>query len=392
MFSFDIVAHAGAARAGIFQTPHGDLETPIFAPVGTQATVKTLTPAQLDELGASLILSNTYHLYLRPGDNLVREMGGLHKFMQWPGPILTDSGGFQVFSLAQTRKIDDEGVTFKSHIDGSAHRFTPEKSIQIQENLGADIIMAFDECSNPNEHAYSKTAMDRTHRWAERCLAAKSRADQALFGIVQGGIDPELRTESAKFIASLPFPGIAIGGLSVGETKDETQSILNLVCQSLPNSKPRYLMGVGTPEDLINSVSIGVDIFDCVLPTRLARHNAAFSSEGRLNLMNARYSRDPRPIDDTCNCYTCQKFSRAYLRHLIVAKELLAGTLLSIHNLHALIQMVKEIRVSILNDTFESKVPVWLAQWKGNADRDPTNQSNFPRNGFPQANAKRLLS
>jgi queuine tRNA-ribosyltransferase len=379
MFSFDILAHTGGARAGVFQTPHGNLETPIFAPVGTQATVKTLTPAQLDELGATLILSNTYHLYLRPGDELIREMGGLHKFMQWPGPMLTDSGGFQVFSLAQTRKIDDEGVTFKSHIDGSSHRFTPEKSMQIQENLGADIIMVFDECSDSNEHAYSKTAMERTHRWAERCLAAKKRTDQALFGIIQGGIDPELRAASARFIASSPFPGIAIGGLSVGETKEEMQTILHLICQSLPDSKPRYLMGVGTPEDLIKGIALGVDIFDCVLPTRLARHNAAFSSQGRLNLMNATFSRDPRPIDAACSCYTCQKFSRAYLRHLIVAKELLSGTLLSIHNLHALIQLVKDIRVSILNGSFESKVPAWLEQWQGNADRDaniPNNSSN----------------
>lgn len=369
MFSFDIAAHAGAARAGVFQTPHGNFETPLFAPVGTQATVKTLTPAQLDELGATLILSNTYHLYLRPGDELVREMGGLHKFMQWPGPMLTDSGGYQVFSLAQTRKIDDEGVTFKSHIDGSLHRLTPEKSVQIQENLGADIIMAFDECSDPNDHAYSKIAMERTHRWAERCLASKTRDDQALFGIVQGGIDPDLRAVSAKFIGSYPFPGIAIGGLSVGETKEEMQSTLKLMCQALPDSKPRYLMGVGTPEDLINGIALGVDIFDCVLPTRLARHNAAFSSEGRLNLMNASFSKDPRPIDNSCNCYTCQKFSRSYLRHLIVAKEQLAGTLLSIHNLHALIQLVKDMRASILAGTFERKVPDWLAHWKGNAER-----------------------
>jgi queuine tRNA-ribosyltransferase len=369
MFSFEISAHAGAARAGVFKTPHGNLETPIFAPVGTQATVKTLTPAQLGELGATLILSNTYHLYLRPGDELVREMGGLHQFMQWQGPMLTDSGGYQVFSLAQTRKIDDNGVTFKSHIDGSAHRFTPEKSIQIQENLGADIIMAFDECSDPNDHAYTKTAMERTHRWAERCFEAKNRTDQALFGIVQGGINPELRTESARFISSLPFPGIAIGGLSVGETKNEMLATLDLVCHALPDKKPRYLMGVGTPEDLIIGIALGVDIFDCVLPTRLARHNAAFSSEGRLNLMNAPYSRDPRPIDEKCSCYTCQKFSRAYLRHLIVAKELLAGTLLSIHNLHSLIQLVKDMRAAILDGTFESKVPVWLNHWKGNAER-----------------------
>ncbi|MBE3066213.1 MAG: tRNA guanosine(34) transglycosylase Tgt [Chloroflexi bacterium] len=370
MFEFELKAKTGRARAGVFHTPHGDLETPVFAPVGTQATVKTLTPAQLDELGASLILSNTYHLYLRPGDELVRELGGLHEFMQWPRPLLTDSGGFQVFSLAQTRKIDDDGVTFKSHIDGSTHRFTPEKSIQIQENLGADILMAFDECSDPNDHAYSKIAMERTHRWAERCLTAKTRADQALFGIIQGGVNPDLRTESAQFIASLPFPGIAIGGLSVGETKDEMYSTLDLVNPLLPEKKPRYLMGVGTPEDLINGIARGVDIFDCVLPTRLARHNAAFSSEGRLNLMNAAFARDPRPIDETCKCYTCQTFTRAYLRHLIVAKELLAGTLLSIHNLHALVQLVKDIRQMIIDGTFEANAPSLLVQWDNNAIRE----------------------
>ena len=371
MFKYEIISTQGRARAGVFSTPHGNLETPVFAPVGTQATVKTLTPAQLEELGASLILSNTYHLYLRPGDELVRELGGLHKFMQWSGPMLTDSGGYQVFSLAQTRKIDDEGVIFKSHIDGSTHRFTPEKSIQIQEELGADIIMTFDECSDPNEAAYSEIAMERTHRWAERCLIAKTRVDQALFGIIQGGVNPALRTASAQFISSLPFHGIAIGGLSMGESKAEMHSTLELVTPLLPENKPRYLMGVGTPEDLINGVARGIDIFDCVLPTRLARHNAAFSPEGRLNLMNATFARDPRPIDESCDCYTCKTFTRAYLRHLVVARELLAGTLLSIHNLHALIQLVKNIRISILNGTFESKAPAWLTQWQGNAEREP---------------------
>jgi queuine tRNA-ribosyltransferase len=369
MFKYQVLARSGSARAGLFHTPHGDLLTPVFAPVGTQATVKTLTPSQLIDLGATLVLSNTYHLFLRPGDDLISEIGGLHKFMQWNGPILTDSGGFQVFSLAQTRKIDDDGVTFKSHIDGSSHRFTPEKSIQIQENLGADIIMTFDECSDPNNHAYSSIAMERTHRWAERSLVAHKRSDQALFGIVQGGIDLDLRAASAKFISALPFPGIAIGGLSVGETKTEMNTVLELVTSLLPENKPRYLMGVGTPEDLINGVVRGVDIFDCVLPTRLARHNAAFSSGGRLNLMNATYARDQRPIDESCNCYTCQTFSRAYLRHLIAAKELLAGTLLSIHNLHALIDLMQILRSSILDDTFENIVPALLAQWQGNAER-----------------------
>lgn len=367
MFEYDILARQARARAGIFHTPHGDLQTPVFAPVGTQATVKTLTPEHLKELGASLVLSNTYHLYLRPGDELVAGMGGLHQFMQWPNPMLTDSGGYQVFSLAKTRKIDDDGVTFKSHIDGSTHRFTPEKSISIQENLGADIIMAFDECSDPNDRAYSKIAMQRTHRWAERSLNAHLRPDQALFGIVQGGVDPDLRAVSAEFIASLPFPGIAIGGLSVGETKEEMYHTLDVVTPLLPEHKPRYLMGVGTPEDLINGIARGVDIFDCVLPTRLARHNAAFSSTGRLNLMNATFARDPRPIDESCDCYTCRTFTRAYLRHLIVAKELLAGTLISIHNLRALVQLVKDIRAMILAGTFTEQQPMLLERWDNNA-------------------------
>jgi queuine tRNA-ribosyltransferase len=369
MFEFSISATNNRARTGIFTTPHGDLRTPVFAPVGTQATVKTLTPEQLKDIHATLVLSNTYHLYLRPGDELVRDMGGLHKFMQWPRPMLTDSGGFQVFSLAQTRKIDDDGVTFKSHIDGSTHRFTPEKSIAIQENLGADIIMAFDECSDPNDHIYTRTAMERTHRWAERSLRAKQRADQALFGIVQGGVQADLRAESAKFIASLDTPGIAIGGLSVGETKGEMHAMLEVVTPLLPDDKPRYLMGVGTPEDLINGVLRGIDIFDCVLPTRLARHHSAFAPEGRLNLMNAFFARDERPIDETCDCYTCRAFTRAYLRHLIVAKELLAGSLISIHNLRALIRLMEQIRIYVAEGVFEEKALLLLEQWSNNAKR-----------------------
>ena len=367
MFNFEITAKNARARAGVFATPHGILQTPVFAPVGTQATVKTLTPAQLAELGASLVLSNTYHLYLRPGDDLVAELGGLHRFMRWPHPMLTDSGGFQVFSLAKTRQIDDEGVTFKSHIDGSTHRFTPERSIRIQENLGADIIMAFDECSDPNDHEYTKIAVERTHRWAERCIKAKRRADQVLFGIVQGGTDSNLRAESARFIVSLNTTGIAIGGLSVGETKDEMHAMLDVVTPLLPDSRPRYLMGVGTPEDLIDGVARGIDIFDCVLPTRLARHHAAFSPEGRLNLMNASFARDERPIDPFCDCYTCRMFTRAYIRHLIAAKELLAGTLLSIHNLRALIRLMDEIRTAIIDGSFDDKKSKLLRQWDNNA-------------------------
>lgn len=354
LFNFEVRAQENRARAGIFHTPHGEIHTPVFAPVGTQATVKAVTPAQLHNLGASLILANTYHLYLRPSDELIADMGGLHSFMGWSNPILTDSGGFQVFSLADSREIDNEGVTFKSHVDGSTHRLTPEKAITIQENLGADIIMAFDECAPPYDYEYNLSAVRRTHSWAERCAAAKTRADQALFGIVQGGIFPDLREQSAKFIASLEFPGIAIGGLSVGETKEEMHAILEVVDPILPENKPRYLMGVGTPEDIINGVQRGIDIFDCVLPTRLARHNAAMTRTGRLNLANAAYAHDPNPIDETCNCYTCQNFSRAYIRHLIIAKEMLSATLLSIHNLCTLVQLTGDIRQAIILGEFEN--------------------------------------
>lgn len=366
-FSFELQAKNGRARAGLFHTPHGDLHTPVFAPVGTQATVKAVTPAQLAEIGASLVLANTYHLYLRPGHELVAEMGGLHRFMNWPHPILTDSGGFQVFSLEGTRKVDDDGVTFKSHLDGSIHRFTPEKSIEIQEALGADIIMAFDECAPPHDRDYIQAAMQRTHAWADRCKEAKKRDDQALFGIVQGGIFPDLREQSAKFISSLGFPGIAIGGLSVGESKEEMYRTLDVVDPILPQDRPRYLMGVGTVEDLINGVLRGIDIFDCVLPTRLARHNAAFSPEGRLNLVNASYIHDQRPIDETCDCYTCQNFTRAYIRHLIAAKEMLSATLLSIHNLRTLIRLAGQTREAILNGTLEQFAEKLILQTKPNA-------------------------
>ncbi len=351
-FEYELQATDGNARAGVFHTPHGDLLTPIFAPVGTQATVKAVTPAQLEELNASLVLANTYHLYLRPGADLVAEMGGLHSFMQWHRPMLTDSGGFQVFSLSAMRKIDEDGVTFKSHIDGSLHRFTPEKSIQVQELLGADIIMAFDECAPPYDRAYNERALERTHAWAERCLKAKTRYDQALFGIVQGGVFPDLRERSAQFISSLNFPGHAIGGLSVGETKAEMHAMLEIVNSILPTNKPRYLMGVGSPEDLVEGIARGVDIFDCVLPTRLARHSAAMTFTGRFNLMNAVFARDPRPIDENCSCYTCRTFSRAYLRHLIVAKEMLASTLISIHNIHTLLTLVRRARQAILEKRF----------------------------------------
>jgi queuine tRNA-ribosyltransferase len=352
-FTFTLEATSGRARAGRFATPHGELLTPVFAPVGTAATVKAVTPAQLEEMGATLVLSNTYHLYLRPGDQLVAEMGGLHEFMRWPRPMLTDSGGFQVFSLAQTRAVDEDGVDFRSHLDGSLHRFTPEKVIAIQENLGADIIMALDECPDPSQRAYNEAALARTHAWAQRCLAAKRRRDQALFGIVQGGVFPDLRARSAEFIASLGFPGNAIGGLSVGESKADMHAMLDVVDPILPAEKPRYLMGVGTPEDLLQCIQRGVDIFDCVLPTRLGRNNAAFlRSGGRLSLKNAEFIHDANPIDAACGCYTCCNFTRSYLRHLTQAKEMLAGTLLSIHNLWTLIHLAQDLRAAILDGSF----------------------------------------
>lgn len=362
-FTFDLLARDRRARAGVFHTPHGPIHTPIFAPVGTQATVKAVTPAQLEELGASLVLSNTYHLYLRPGAELVAEMGGLHNFMRWPHPMLTDSGGFQVFSLAAMRKIDSDGVTFKSHIDGSTHRFTPESSIQVQELLGADIIMAFDECAEPYARPAIETAMQRTHAWAERSLRAHSRPGQALFGIVQGGVFPDLREESARFIASLGFPGHAIGGLSVGETKAEMNAMLEVVDPILPEDKPRYLMGVGSPEDLVNGILRGIDIFDCVLPTRLARHASAMTRTGRLNLMNAAFARDETPIEADCGCYACLNFTRAYLRHLIVAREMLASTLISIHNLSVLLRLVRDARQAIIEQRFDEFAGQFLSSY-----------------------------
>lgn len=354
MFEFKLIASDGNARVGSFSTPHGEIPTPVFAPVGTQATVKSLTPKQLEEIDAILVLANTYHLFLRPGDERIARLGGLHQFMNWRKPILTDSGGFQVFSLAKINHIDEDGVTFKSHIDGSFQRLTPEKSIAIQENLGADIIMAFDHCPPPYDRELNERALERTHAWAERCLQAKTRSDQALFGIVQGGVFEDLRQKSAQFIASLNFPGNAIGGLSVGETKEEMFHALDLINEILPKEKPRYLMGVGTPYDIVQGVARGIDIFDCVLPTRLARHTTALRRKDRLNLVNAIYAEDPQPIDDACECYTCQNFSRAYLRHLILAKEMLAATLLSIHNVYTLLKLTQEIRQAILKKSLNT--------------------------------------
>ena len=351
---FHLAAQDGRGRAGILQTPHGELLTPVFAPVGTQATVKALTPSQIEEAGATLILANTYHLFLRPGAERIASLGGLHAFMGWRKPILTDSGGFQVFSLADQREIDADGVTFKSHLDGSTLRFTPESVISVQEQLGADIIMAFDECPAPYDRGEVEDAVARTHAWAERCIAAKSRNDQALFGIVQGGVFADLREESARFIAALDFPGIAIGGLSVGETKPEMHAMLEVVDATLPAGRPRYLMGVGSPEDLVEAVQRGVDIFDCVLPTRMARNHSALTRLGRMNMRNAQFAGDDRPLDPECSCYACSTFSRAYIRHLCAAGEMLAATLLSIHNIHMLTALTADLRQSILDSNLDN--------------------------------------
>jgi queuine tRNA-ribosyltransferase len=364
MFEFTLLATAGRARAGVLRTPHGDLATPVFAPVGTQATVKTMTPRDLRELGATLVLANTYHLYLRPGSELVARLGGLHRFMGWSGPLLTDSGGYQVFSLKTLRQVDDDGVTFRSHLDGSTHRFTPEKVIAIQEELGPDIAVCLDECAPPLDRAYNEQAVARTHAWAARCRASHRRADQALFGIVQGGIFPDLREQSVRFITSLDFPGHAIGGLSVGESKEQTYVTLDLLDDGLPRDKPRYLMGVGTAQDFFEAVARGVDVFDCVLPTRLARHGAALVRGGRLNLKNAQYTAEEMPLQEGCGCYTCQTFTRAYLRHLLAASEILGLHLLSLHNLHFLLDLMRRIRVSILDGTFEQL----SAQWQVSSD------------------------
>lgn len=365
-FVFEITASDphSAARCGLFHTPHGVIPTPVFAPVGTQATVKTLTPHELEALGADLILANTYHLYLRPGAERIARLGGLHRFMGWQHPILTDSGGFQVFSLAHMRRVDADGVTFRSHIDGSKQRFTPELVIETQEKLGADIIMCLDECADPLDRGYLEQALERTHAWAVRCRAAQRRDDQALFGILQGGIFPDLRRESARFLTALDFPGYAIGGLSVGETKEQMYATLEITIPELPADRPRYLMGVGTPEDILESVARGVDIFDCALPTRVARNGGLLTRTGRMNIRNAQYADDPSPIEPGCTCYTCQHFSRAYLRHLFKAEEILGLRLATLHNLHFMLRFMEQVRAAIADGTFMRFKDEFLAGYR----------------------------
>jgi len=369
MFSFTLDHTDSRARLGLLSTPHGAIRTPVFMPVGTQATVKGVSPRDLTELGASILLANTYHLYLRPGDELVARRGGLHRFMNWPGPILTDSGGFQVFSLSEMRTIDDDGATFKSHLDGSMHRMTPEKSIRVQHNLGADIIMCFDECPPPGDREYNEISLKRTHAWAVRCKEAHARAGvagrQALFGIVQGGAFADLREQSARFITDLDFPGYAIGGLAVGESKDVTFRVIEQMDSLLPADKPRYLMGVGEPTDLVRAVARGVDMFDCVLPTRLARHAAAFTRDGRINLRGKVYAEDDGPIDAACDCYTCRSFTRAYIRHLLHVGEMLGLHLMSLHNLRFLLRLMEEIRAAIAERRYAQFAADWLARYEG---------------------------
>jgi len=354
MFSFSLEARAGRARAGRLVTPHGALDTPAFMPVGTAGAVKAVTARDLGEVGARIVLANTYHLMLRPGDAVVAELGGLHGFTPWRGPWLTDSGGYQVMSLAKLRTLDEQGVTFRSHLDGTEHVLTPERSIEVQMNLGADVIMAFDECPMlPAPRDVVAAAAERTTRWAERSARAHRRSDQWLFGIVQGGVDAELRERSAREIVALGFPGHAIGGLAVGEAKPDTMRVVAQMDGLLPEEKPRYLMGVGTPGDLLEAVARGVDLFDCVLPTRNARNGQLFTRQGRVSIRNARYRADPRPPDPDCSCPTCASTSRAYLRHLHLAGEMAAATLMTVHNLFFYLDTLRNMRQSIVLGRFE---------------------------------------
>ncbi len=382
MFEYTVEATSGAARAGRFALPHGVVETPAFMPVGTQATVKGLSPDELREMNARIVLSNTYHLFLRPGHEVVRQMGGLHGFMRWERPILTDSGGFQVFSLGHINTVREDGVEFQSHIDGSRHLFTPERVMEIERALGADVIMAFDECP-PGQCGLevAREAHERSMRWLERCrdaFAALEREDpegprQTLFPILQGNVYPELRREAARQVQDLgEWHGYAIGGLSVGEAKPRMWETLEVLEPELPRGAPRYLMGVGYPDDLLEGVRRGVDLFDCVAPTRNARHGTAWiEGEGQVNMKGARFRTDDGPVDPDCDCYTCRNFSRAYVRHLFVAGEMLGLRLLSLHNVRVLVRLAERARAAILDDTFEAWSTDWLERFRG-AQAEPT--------------------
>ena len=370
-----------SARTGTLTTPHGAVPTPVFAPVGTQATVKALTPDDLTSIGTSLILSNTYHLYLRPGIEVIDKLGGLHRFMGWPGPLLTDSGGYQVFSLAHLRSVSDEGVLFRSHLDGSEHFFTPELCTRFQETLGADIIMAFDECPPYDDDLDAvKLAMERTHRWAERCRKSHKRPEQALYAIVQGGVSPELRRRSAQTLSSMEFDGYAIGGLSLGEPKATTNAMVEETVPFLPKNKPRYLMGVGSPDDLFEGVSRGIDVFDSALPTRIARNGGLFTTKGRIIIRNACFKDRDEPLDGGCDCYTCRNYSAAYVHHLFKCEELLAYRLATIHNLRFLLRLMNEMRNHIAAGTFLSFKQSFLSQYEpANEDTRRTQKEKWLR-------------
>lgn len=365
-FEFEVKTKSGEARLGTLNTPHGSISTPTFMPVGTQATVKTLSPHELIEAKSQIILANTYHLYLRPGHELVEEMGGLHGFMNWQKPILTDSGGYQVFSLGALRKITEEGVQFRSHLDGSYHLFTPESVMGIENALGADIIMAFDECiPHTADKSYTLQSMQRTARWLERCIEAHKREnDQALFGIVQGGMYEDLRKQSIEEITQFDLPGFGIGGLSVGETNEMMYHLLEETVGYLPGEKPRYLMGVGNPDNLVTAVGYGVDMFDCVQASRIARHGAFWTFDGRQNIKNQKYFNDKKPLDDTCECYACKNFSRAYIRHLFKANEMLAYRLLTIHNIYFLNYLMEKVRQAISENNYLSFKDEFFSRYK----------------------------
>lgn len=367
MFKYEVikVCKQSGARVGKLTTPHGEIITPVFMPVGTNATVKALTPRDLEEAKASIILANTYHLYLRPGEDLVAKAGGLHEFMQWHKPILTDSGGFQVFSLSAMRKITDEGVTFASYIDGSRHFMSPEKAIEVENKLGADIIMAFDECTEGNsDYATAKTALRRTNLWLDRCVKAHQREDQMLFPIVQGNMYKDLRIESIKKVLEHAKCGFSIGGLSVGEPKPVMYEMLDTLRPYYPDDQPRYLMGVGSPDCLVEGIMRGIDMFDCVLPTRMARNGTAFTRDGNLTIRNATFAEDFAPVEEDCDCYCCRNFSRAYIRHLIKSDEILGGKLLSIHNIRFLTRLMEDIRQAIMEDRFGDFYREFTARYK----------------------------
>ena len=360
------------ARLGKVYTPHGVIDTPVFMPVGTQATVKAMTPDELKDIGAQIILSNTYHLHMRPGEKLILKLGGLHKVMNWDGPILTDSGGFQVFSLSNLRDIKEEGVTFKSHIDGSKHFISPEKAVEIQNDLGADIIMCFDEClPHPCEYDYASNSLNRTIRWASRCKEAHQNTDkQSLFGIIQGGMFKDLREKSVKEMLEIDFPGYSIGGLSIGEPKPIMYDVLDWTVHLLPENKPRYLMGVGSPDCLFEGVLRGIDMFDCVLPTRIARNGTVFTSNGKVVIRNAGYAEDSRPLDEECNCYACRNYSRGYIRHLFKAGEILGARLTTIHNLSFLIKLMEKIRIAIKEDNLLKLMDEFYSKYGYNRNDD----------------------